>query len=56
MLPDWWSSVRDLGQRSRLIVTAGPATGSLSSSASSSFSIIQPQGSGALSMGVNTCI
>ena len=36
-------SERSLG--SRLIETAGPPTGSPSSSASSSFSLIQPQGS-----------
>jgi hypothetical protein len=43
---------------SRLIETVGPPTGSLSSSASSSLSLIQPQGSAAFVhwLGVNICI
>jgi hypothetical protein len=46
-------SERSLG--SRLIETAGPHTGSLSSSASSSFPLIQPQvsGSSAHWLGIN---
>jgi hypothetical protein len=50
--------LRDLGEGSRLIETAGPPTGSPSSSASSSFPLIQPQGPAASVhwLSVNICI
>jgi len=41
----WLDPVSERSQGSRLIETAGPPIGSLSSPASSSFSLIQPQGS-----------
>jgi hypothetical protein len=43
----WWSSVCEISRGSRLIETVGPPTRSPSSSASSRFSLIQPQGSAA---------
>jgi hypothetical protein len=54
MLPGWWSGVWEISEV-RLIETAGPPTGSPCYSASSSFSLIQPQGSAAsvLWLGVN---
>jgi hypothetical protein len=50
--------VSEKSQGSRLNETAGPPTGSPSSSASSSFSLIQPQGSAASVhwLGANICI
>jgi hypothetical protein len=56
MLPGWWLS--DRSQESRLVETVGLPMGSSSSSASSSFSLIQPEGSAASvqCLGANICI
>jgi hypothetical protein len=57
MLPDWWLAVRAISGSS-LFETAGFSIGSPSSSASSSFSLLQPQDSPASVhwLGENICI